>query len=79
MGVDGIGWGTAVTMDKVWVTSFNGTIGIMDFNGNQIGTEADFPMAGKMGGLMGIGVASNGDVWIADGTKNQMIIFSEEM
>jgi hypothetical protein len=75
MGIDGIGWGTAVTMDRVWVTSFNGTIGIMDFNGNQIGQESDFPMAGKMGGLMGIGVASNGDVWIADGTKNQMIMF----
>ncbi|MEZ4690269.1 MAG: hypothetical protein R3A12_08825 [Ignavibacteria bacterium] len=58
------------------MTSFNGSIGIMDFNGKQIGTEADFPMAGKMGGLMGIGkVAKNGDVWIADGTKNQLIMF----
>ena len=24
MGVDGIGWGTGVALDKVWVTSFNG-------------------------------------------------------
>ena len=33
MGVDGIGWGTAVTLDKVWVTSFNGSILVMDFDG----------------------------------------------
>jgi hypothetical protein len=29
MGVDGIGWGTAVALDKVWVASFNGAIGVM--------------------------------------------------
>ena len=27
MGIDGIGWGTAVTKDKVWITSFDGSIG----------------------------------------------------
>jgi hypothetical protein len=37
MGVDGIGWGTGVALDKVWVTSFNGAIGVMDFNGNPLG------------------------------------------
>ena len=58
MGVDGVGWGTAVTADKVWVTSFNGAIGIMDFNGRPIGKETDFPFTEKLGGLMGIGVAS---------------------
>ncbi len=75
MGVDGIGWGTGVSLDKVWVTSFNGSIGVMDFEGRQIGSESDFPMAGKTGGLMGVGVAANGDVWIADGTKNQLLHF----
>ncbi len=75
MGVDGVGWGTGVTLDKVWVTSFNGSIGVMDFDGYPIGTESDFPFAGKLGGLMGVGVAANGDVWIADGTKNQLLHF----
>lgn len=75
LGMDGVGWGTGVDLEKVWVTSFNGTISVMDFNGNPIGQESDFPMAGKMGQLMGVGVALDGDVWIADGTKNQMILF----
>jgi hypothetical protein len=75
MGVDGIGWGTGVTLDKVWVTSFNGAIGVHDFQGRPIGKESDIPFAGKTGGLMGIGVAANGDVWIADGTKNQLLYF----
>jgi hypothetical protein len=75
MGVDGVGWGTGVTLDKVWVTSFNGKIGLFDFEGRPIGSESDFPMAGRVGGLQGVGVAANGDVWIADATKNQMLHF----
>jgi hypothetical protein len=75
MGIDGIGWGTGVALDKVWVTGFNGAIGIMDFQGRPIGKETDFPFHGKVGGLQGVGVAANGDVWIADATKNQMLYF----
>ena len=75
MGVDGIGWGTAVALDKVWVAGFNGAIGVHDFQGNTIGKETDIPFAGKNGGLMGVSVAANGDVWIADGTKNQLLYF----
>jgi hypothetical protein len=75
MGLDGVGWGTAVALDKVWVTSFNGSILVMDFDGRPIGKESDFPMAGQMGQLMGIGVAANGDVWIADGSKNRLYYF----
>jgi hypothetical protein len=75
MGVDGVGWGTAVTHDKVWVTGFNGKIGVMDFNGEPIGTEKDFPFTEKLTGLMGIGVAASGDVWIADGSDNQLLYF----
>jgi hypothetical protein len=75
MGVDGIGWGTGVATDKVWVTSFNGKIGVMDFNGNPIGQESDFPTAGKNGGLQGVGIAPNGDVWIADAVKDQLLYF----
>ena len=43
MGVDGIGWGTGVALDKVWVTSFNGKIGVMDFNGKPIGQGKRLP------------------------------------
>jgi hypothetical protein len=75
MGVDGIGWGTGVALDKVWVTSFNGSIGVMDFDGKPIGKASDFPTAGKNGGLQGVGVAANGDVWIADAVKDQLLYF----
>ena len=45
-----------------------------DFQGRTIGKESDIPFAGKTGGLMGIAVAPNGDVWIADGSKNQLLL-----
>jgi hypothetical protein len=75
MGIDGVGWGTAVTKDRVWITSFNGKILVMDFNGKPVANEADFPFKEKFLGLMGIGVAPNGDVWIADGSDNQLLYF----
>lgn len=75
MGLDGVGWGTAVTNDNVWATSFNGKILVMDFNGNPIGDESIFPFKEKLKGLMGIGVATNGDVWVADGSNNQLLYF----
>jgi hypothetical protein len=75
MGIDGVGWGTAVTKDRVWISSFNGKILVMDFNGNPVAKESDFPFKEKFLGLMGIGVAANGDVWIADGSNNQLLFF----
>ena len=33
MGMDGVGWGTGVTLDKVWIGGFNGKILVMDFDG----------------------------------------------
>ena len=77
MGIDGVGWGTAVTKDRVWISSFNGKILVMDFNGKPIASESDFPFKEKLLGLMGIGVAPNGDVWIADGSGNQLLYFPE--
>jgi len=64
-----------VTHDKVWASSFNGKILVMDFDGHPIGKESDFPFKEKFLGLMGIGVAANGDVWIADGSDNQLLYF----
>jgi len=75
MGIDGVGWGTAVTRDRVWITSFNGKILVMDFDGKPVATEADFPFKENLLGLMGIGVAANGDVWIADGSNDQLLFF----
>ncbi|RBP08174.1 hypothetical protein DFR50_12619 [Roseiarcus fermentans] len=77
MGLDGVGWGTAVTRDKVWVTSFNGKLLVMDFDGKPVATEQDLPFKQKLRGLMGIGVADNGDVWIADGSDDQLLFFPE--
>jgi hypothetical protein len=47
----------------------------MDFDGHPIGKESDFPFKEKFVGRMGIGVAANGDVWIADGSGNQLLYF----
>ena len=75
MGLDGVGWGTAVTRENVWASSFNGKILVMDFKGRPIGKESDFPFKEKLLGLMGIGVSTSGDVWIADGSGNQLLHF----
>jgi len=75
MGINGVGWGTAVTKDRVWISSFNGKILVMDFDGKPVASESDFPFKEKFLGLMGIGVADNGDVWIADGSDNQLLYF----
>jgi hypothetical protein len=74
-GIDGVGWGTAVTRQNVWVSSFNGKILVMDLHGHPVAREEDFPFHQKLLGLMGIGAAANGDVWIADGSDNQLLFF----
>ncbi len=74
-GVNGIGWGTAVTKDNVWASSFNGKILVMDLQGHPVASEQDFPFGGKTRGLMGIGVAANGDVWIAENEGDQLLYF----
>jgi hypothetical protein len=40
-----------------------------------VATENDFPFKEKFLGLMGICVAPNGDVWIADGSNDQLLLF----
>ena len=75
MGIDGVGWGTAVTRDKVWIASFNGKILVLNFDGTPAAKESDLPFKEKFLGLMGVGVAANGDVWIADGVEDQLLFF----
>ena len=71
-GLDGIGWGTTVSSDKVWVSSFNSKIGVLDLDGNALGPAA---VQGKNGALQGLATAPNGDVWVCDNQMNQMILF----
>jgi streptogramin lyase len=73
--LDGMGWGTAVTNDRVWISGFNGKILVMDLDGHPVGKESDFPLTKGLFGLMGVGVAPNGDIWICDGPGNQMLYF----
>ena len=74
-GIEGIGWGTAVTRDNVWVSSFNGRILVLDLHGHPVAGSSDLPFHDKLGGLMGVDVARNGDVWIADGSDDELLFF----
>ncbi len=70
--IGGIGWGTAMGPDKVWITSFTGTVKAYDLDGNPLKTV----ITGKVGNLMGVYVSPvNGDVWICDGSMGQMVKF----
>ncbi len=73
--VDGVGWGTTVTKDKVFIAGFNKRIGVFDLQGNPIGPKEGIDFGGKLGVMHGTTTAPNGDVWIADFTKSQMIHF----
>ncbi|HKD84958.1 MAG TPA: hypothetical protein VKB58_09445 [Terriglobales bacterium] len=74
MGLDGVGWGTLVTNDRVWISGFNGKILVMDLDGRPV-SESELPITKGLFGLMGVNVAENGDVWICDGPGNQMLYF----
>ncbi|WP_419174660.1 hypothetical protein [Desulfosediminicola sp.] len=71
-GLDGIGWGTTVSADKVWVSSFNGTVGVFDLDGKVLGPAH---VDGENGALQGLATAPNGDVWVCDNQLNQLIRF----
>jgi len=71
-GLDGIGWGTTISSDKVWVSSFNSKIGVLDLDGNVLGPAT---VQGKNGALQGLATAPNGDVWVCDNQMNQMLRF----
>ncbi len=80
MGVDGAGWGTAVTnAGTCWVTSFNGSIGVYRLeDGSPVVDEVPERVANaltEIGGLQGIGVAPNGDIWIVGTSSNEMLYF----
>jgi hypothetical protein len=74
-GINGIGWGTAVTRENVWASSFNGKILVTDLQGRPVASEEDFPFREKLHGLMGVGVAASGDVWVTDSEGDQLLFF----
>ena len=40
-----------MTLDKVWITGFNGKILPLDFDGRPVGKESEFPLNEKFLGL----------------------------
>lgn len=82
MGVDGVGWGTAITnAGTCWTSSFNGAIGVYKLeDGSPIADRIPEKLAEKLtaiGGLQGIGVAPNGDIWVAGTSSNEMLYFPD--
>lgn len=75
MGVDGVGWGTGTSDKAVWVSSFSSTVGVFDFTGKPLGPKEGITFDGKIGQGQGVGIARNGDVWIADSQKDQLMYF----
>ena len=48
---------------------------VLDFNGRPFAKEDDSHFKEKLFGLMGISVSANGDVWVADGSGDQLLYF----
>ncbi|MDA7508151.1 hypothetical protein N8497_00070 [bacterium] len=72
-GLDGVGWGTGISENYAWVSTFNNKVGVFDLkDGTALGPAT---IDKEVGQLQGIGTSKNGDVWIADNTRNYMIRF----
>ena len=72
-GLSGVGWGTGISKDYAWVSTFNNKIGVFDLeNGKPLGPAT---VDGELGQLQGVAAAGNGDIWIADNTKDHMVHF----
>jgi hypothetical protein len=74
-GLLGPGYGTAVDAnDRVWITSTNGsTISLFDNDGKPISPDQGYNFGGKLGFMQGIAVAPNGDVWMNDFGKDDVV------
>lgn len=75
MAVDGVGWGTTVIGNRVWLTSFNAVIAVFNLQGQPIGPANGITMNGAVGEGQGIAVDLEGNVWVANATKNNLIKF----
>jgi len=73
-GIDGVGWGTAASANKVWIAGFSHKIVVYSADAKHIAT-INKASNQPLGMLQGIGVASNDDVWVTDATHSQLIYF----
>ena len=76
-GIDGVGWGTATSENKIWIAGFSRNIAVYNTQGRHLST-IDQINGKKLGMLHGVGVGRNNDVWIADATGSQLLHFPNE-
>ena len=77
-GVFGPGFGTAIdAQDRVWVSNNvpGRSISVFDKNGQPLTPPDGITFNHQLGAMQGILVAPNGDVWILDNEKNQLVEF----
>jgi hypothetical protein len=77
-GVFGPGFGTAVAADgKVWVSNNvpGRSISVFDKHGKPLSPPDGINFDHQLGAMQGVLVAPNGDVWVLDNEKNQLVLF----
>jgi hypothetical protein len=74
-GIEGPGFGTAVTADgKAWVDSTAGkTISLFDRDGKPLSPPEGYNFNGQLGLMQGIIVTPSGDVWALDFGKDKVV------
>ena len=77
-GIFGPGFGTAIDQaGRVWASNNQpgASVSVFDQNGKPLSPPDGFNFNHQLGALQGVAVAPNGDVWIVDSTKNQLLLF----
>ena len=75
-GLLGPGFGLAIdARDNLWTASFAGnwTISHFDKSGKPLSPPEGYNFGGKIGQLQGTIVTPDGDIWVADTTKSQLV------
>lgn len=77
-GVFGPGFGTAIDQEgRVWVSNNQpgDSVSVFDNHGRPLSPPDGINFNHQLGALQGVLVAPNGDVWILDSIKNQLLLF----
>jgi hypothetical protein len=77
-GVFGVGFGAAIDRDgKVWVSNNAParSISVFDKSGQPLTPPEGINLDHQLGALQGVLAAPNGDVWVLDNEKNQLVYF----
>jgi sugar lactone lactonase YvrE len=76
-GVDGPGFGLAVTADRVWVDSLAGkSVSVFDRRtGKPLSPPAGYTFNGQLGSMQGIIATPSGDIWALDNDNSQVVYF----